>query len=294
MLSAQMNVIQSDIKVDPREQQQPEEIDIRQLPGIVATVVTTGVVDELYASHHEKLRVYNIEHGFRRIEYLKVPAVHVQAGRDTAVRYSLNHDCAWLLQIDADAAPFPPDALHQLLQRAFVEYPDADAIGAYCQVKRSYRPTIDTGTGTWEERFPGEGMLPVIRTGGHFLLTKTRAFRRFGPPWFRGRHVAPIVAAFAEVDTFARQRMAGDNPFAALPEWDSLLTDAKRAAGPNQVIVGEDAGFCDALCAAGGRIYVDSNLVVGHVQKQIVGPEDLKRAVNQRELMKRLACGVLE
>ena len=153
--------------------------------------------------------------------------------------------------------------------------------------------TIDTGTGRWEEHYPGEGVLPVIRTGGHFLLTKTSAYRRFGPPWHRTRLAARPIDALAEVDNFARQHLSGENPFRALPAWDTLTQRAKEASGAGPSSVGEDSGFCDALLAAGGKIYVDTDLWVGHVAKHVITPDMLKRELDLRRSRTRAACGVL-
>ncbi|NIV29482.1 MAG: hypothetical protein GWN58_08215, partial [Anaerolineae bacterium] len=109
-------------------------------------------------------------------------------GRDEACNHALQNNYDWILQIDADAAPIPPGSLERILNVAYVQQPDADVVGAYCQLKHPpFLPTIDTGTGTWEQIFPGEGVLEVMRTGGHFLLTKVPSLRRFGPPWFRTR-----------------------------------------------------------------------------------------------------------
>lgn len=195
--------------------------DIRNLSGMVATVVTTGSIDEMHAHFHEEMRVYNLTHGFDKIEYVKIPAVLVEPGRDTAAQHALSKGHDWLLQIDADAAPFPPNATEWLLNDAYVRCPESDAVGAYCQIKGSFICTIDTGTGKWEEHYPGDGLIQVIRTGAHFLFTKTRAFRRFGPPWFKSRRVERSIQAFVDFDSLARQHFDGNNPFVNRPEWGS-------------------------------------------------------------------------
>lgn len=269
------------------------DIDLRSLKGLIGTCVGMAGIEPDYASCHEEMRVYHVKQGFEKIEYLRFPTVLVEAGRDEVAMHALRNGYDWVLQIDADAAPFPPDACIRLLQRAFVEYPDADVMGAYCQLKGSFMPTIDTGTGRWEEHYPGEGVLPVIRTGGHFLLTKVNAYRRFGPPWHRTRLSLRPIDALAEVDNFARTHLSGANPFRQLPEWEQLTDAAKAASGAGPTSVGEDSGFCDALLAAGGKIYVDTDLWVGHVAKHVITPDMLKRSLDERRDRVRAACGVL-
>lgn len=269
-------------------------VDLRALRGLVATCIGMNGCDESYASAHEEMRFHNVKNGFDNIEYRRFSTVLVEAGRDECAMHALRCGYDYVLQIDGDAAPFRPDSLVHLLHQAFVAYPDSDAIGAYCQLKAEpYLPTIDTGSGRWEEHYPGEGVLPVIRTGGHFLLTKTRAYQRFGPPWHRTRLAMRPIDALAEVDNFARTQLDGLNPFRALPEWEQLTERAKAASGAGPSSVGEDSGFCDALLAAGGKIYVDTDLFVGHVAKHVITPDLLRRSLDERRAMTRAACGVL-
>lgn len=260
---------------------------------MVATCVGIGGVDADYAAAREEMRAYNIQNGFTNVEYSTFSCVLVESGRDAIAMHALQQNYDYVLQIDADAAPFPPNALVHLLRRAFVDLPDADVVGAYCQIKHApYLPTIDTGTGRWEEHYPGEGVLPVIRTGCHFHLTKVSAYRRFGPPWYRTRLAPSPIQALAEVDGFARQHLDGRNPFAGTQEWEYLTQLAKeRSMAPSPV--GEDSAFCDALLAAGGRIYVDCDLVAGHMVKVSVTPDMLKSALEGQRALKRASCGVL-
>lgn len=250
-------------------------------------------VDEQYASAHEEMRAWNIENGFVQVEYQRFPCVLVENGRDEVAMHALREKYDWVLQIDADAAPFPADALAKLLNRAYVDAPDADAVGAYCQLKQPpYLPTIDTGTGRWEEHYPGEGLLPVIRTGGHFLLQKTDAFRKIGaPPYHRTRIAPRPIEIFAEMDSFARTHLDGRNPFAETEEWQAL-SEIARAGSGGASWVGEDSGFCDNLTAAGGRIYVDTDLWVGHIAKVTITPKMLKDALDEQRTQVRAACGV--
>lgn len=268
---------------------------IRPLRGLVATCITTGSVDPDYAGCREEMRVWNVENGLRNVEYRNFYCVLVEAGRDNVVEHALREGYDYVLQIDADAAPFPADALARLLARAYLEHPDSDAFGAYCQLKQPpYLPTIDTGTGTWEVHYPGEGVLPAIRTGAHFLLTKKSAFAKMGaPPYFRTRRALRPIDALAEFDNLARTRLGGSNPFARLPAWEELVEHARENADGGPGSVGEDSGFCDRLLASGGKLYVDTDLVAGHVARTHISPSMLKSAISERERAVRSACGVL-
>lgn len=267
--------------------------DLRNLRGLVGTCVGMGGIDSSFSESLLHMALHNQSQGFTGVEYKQFHCVLVESGRDEVAMHAIKQGYDWILQIDADAT-FPPDALIRLLSRAFVEYPEADAVGAYCQLKQPpYLPTLDSGLGIWEERYPGEGMIPVIRTGGHFLLTKTSAFKKLGPPpWHRTRVAPRAIDIMREMDNFSRVACDGENPFARLPEWDRMLQRAKESSGGGPASVGEDSGFCDNLLAAGGRIYVDTDLVAGHVMKQSVTPQMLKDAFEDRRLKVRAACGV--
>jgi hypothetical protein len=198
----------------------------------------------------------------------------------------------WVLQIDADAAPIPHDIVLALLYDAYVLAPEADVVGAYCQLKTPpHLPTIDTGTGTWEIHFPGGGLLPVMRTGGHCLLVKTPILTRFGPPWFSTRRSMRPMDALHEIDNYARCKLDGENPLQETDAWKELVDHVKAEPGANHH-VGEDSGFCDAVKAVGGTILVDTNLVVGHVGKKIYSPIDLRDAVAERKANNLLGCGI--
>lgn len=271
-------------------------LDLRELRGLCATVVTTGHVDPDYAFALAEMRAWCAAHGFTNIEWRIFNAQFVETGRDEAVQHTLKERYDWLLQIDADAAPIPPDAIARILHTAYIGAPAADVVGAYCQLKSPpYLPTVDTGTGTWEPHFPGSGILPVIRTGGHFLLAKRAILERLAPgPWFRSRRTLRPIDAIRELDNYARIKLGGENPFSALPEWERLAQSAKAESGAQPATVGEDSGFSDRVKAAGGVIVVDTNLVVGHMARKPITPADLKAALAERDRRVALACGVLE
>jgi hypothetical protein len=272
----------------------PEVLDqLRALRGCVSTVVLTGNVESAYASCHEELRSFNDRNGFTNVEYRRSAATLVEAGRDAELQHMAEQKYAYCLQIDADAT-FNADSLVRILHTAFNLVPNSDAVGAYCQLKGSYSPTIDTGSGMWEIHFPGEGVLPVIRTGGHFLLVKASAVQKMGAaPWFRTRHAPRALDILAEVDNYARTKLSGRNPFSESDDWQKLLEHAKAGAAGGPSSVGEDSGFCDRLKACGGNIYVDSNIVTGHVYRDVITPKKLIDLLKERERKVKLACGVL-
>lgn len=279
----------------PTFEAQPQQADpierLRASRGLIATVNTTGLVEAQTADCLLRLALHNAAHGFTQIEYATFPAALVESGRDAVCQHALKEGYEWLLMIDGDAT-FQPEAFLRLLNVAFLTHPEADVVGAYAQLKGSMMPTIDTGSGTWEIHYPGEGVLPAIRTGGHFLLVKTACLRRFGPPWFRTREAWKPARALAEIDNFARMHCDGANPLTEHPAWRKLTAAAKGAPGTSAGAVGEDSAFCDALLAAGGRLVVDTDTVTGHITRKIIQPADLKARVARNEASLAAICGV--
>jgi hypothetical protein len=265
--------------------------DLTTLRGLVATANLTGTVHGPTADSTLALALTMRDHGFSQIEYRTFPCQLVESGRDAVCAHALQQNYDWLLMYDGDAT-FPADALLRLLHTAYVTHPRASVVGAYAQLKGNAIPTIDTGTGTWEPHFPGEGVLDVIRTGGHFILTKTSILRAFGPPWFRTRSAMRPIRALADLDNYARTKLDGQNPFAGLPEWETLLALARKESGAESS-VGEDSGFCDAVKASGGTILVDTSVVTGHIEQRVITPTDLSSRLAERERTLNLAVGVL-
>lgn len=261
--------------------------------GLIASISLSGSVRPEFSEAWADMRSWNDRNGFHGIEYRIENGVLVESARDAVAAHAVREGYEWVLQIDADAAPFPPHATAWMLERLFVTHPQLQAIGGYCQLKGPpHFPTIDTGTGTWEEHYPGEGVLPVIRTGAHFIMIKCEVFQRMAPPWFRTRVTPPPLVAMMEVDGFARQRNGGQNPLWNA-EWSNLMEEA-RASNPGRGVgpVGEDSSFCDYLTGQGGRIAVDTNLVVGHVGTKIIMPEDFAKAFREQLTSQRQALGV--
>lgn len=268
--------------------------NVKELRGVVASVVLTGTVMEEFSTCWTEARAYCIEHGFRAIEWRHFPAQLVEAGRDSVCAHALQQRYEWLLMVDADAT-FPADLVPKMLETAFVTHPDASVVSAYAQLRhKPYLPVIDTGTGTWEPHYPGEGVLPCIRVGTHCILVKTSALGFFGPPWFRTRQSLKPMDALREVDNYSRIKMHGENPFSESSEWKKLMELAKAEGGGSSSHVGEDSGFCDALLASGGKLYANCNIVTGHITKKILSANDLRESMREIEKIPRLAIGVLE
>lgn len=278
-----------------------EPLDIAGLKGYVCAISLTGSILPQFARCFMEMRSYNERIGLARIEY--DPGRHglfIEAARDDVIMHALDprgdrsepaYD--WVLQIDADAT-FPQETLHRLLQQAYVNAPNAGVIGAYSQLKpHPHLPTIDTGTGTWEEHYPGEGLLPVIRTGCHCVLIKTGVFSKIGgPPWFRTRMAQQPIRALREVDNFARTKLSGRNPFRDHPEWATLMEMAQQGAMQREAVVGEDSAFFDRCRAHNVPVMVDTDLVTGHIAQHVITPDKFKEALQKSRRMQRAALGV--
>ncbi|GAJ03734.1 unnamed protein product, partial [marine sediment metagenome] len=96
---------------------------LQEYKGLVATVCTSGDVKPQYAQAREDMRAWNIEHGFTNVEYRTFPAALVESGRDEIMTHALKEEYEWVLQIDADAGPFPNNTLMRLLHTAYEAFP---------------------------------------------------------------------------------------------------------------------------------------------------------------------------
>ena len=252
------------------------EPDIRNLRGLVATICLSGTVKPQYTAALMEMRSFNDRNDIHAVEYRVFNGVLVEEARDQVCLHALKEGYDYVLQIDADAAMFPPNSLARMLQTAFITDPNIDILGAYAQVKGGINlPTIDTGTGKWELIFPMQGILPVIRTGCHFLLTKCTALRTMKQPWFRTRRAIRPIDAIKDLDNFMRIHNNGQNPLYETPEWYAALNHAYEKTQPEPSAVGEDSSFCDKARALGLTIAVDTDLIVGHVSDKVITPQDL-------------------
>lgn len=275
---------------------QPQQIQIP--PGILC-VTTYGSIRQETAQALLELRSASEKNGLSNVAYVMMPGTLVEKARNEAVRQMLRAGAGWLCFVDGDMQ-FAPDSLHRLLATAYGELPHADVVGAYCPLRGDLAlPTIDSGTGTWESWFPGSGVVEVMRTGAAFLLVKRHVFEGLKDPWFRMRVPARPVDFLAEVDNFLRCRFDGRNPLRGLPgaEWEK----AEKAAQEDPSVVaeqfvpvevGEDSGFCDRARNAGFRIFVNTDIVCGHVDTKITSWQDHKKALAQMETTNLQCVGV--
>jgi len=221
-----------------------------------------------------------------------------RARNQAAVQMLKNPSFQWLLFVDGDCV-FPPDAMMRLLAYAYHENPVADVVGAYNPLRgEPYLPTIDTGTGTWENHYPGSGPLEVMRTGSAFVLIKRHVYERMEGPWYGTRHPMRPIDIFAELDNYANQKFDGGNPLAKTPEWQTLYNCARTEAStyqpnPPDGFCGEDSNFCDAVKAAGMRIFVHTDIICGHIDKRTITWKDHRRSMDAANERSRQACGIL-
>lgn len=268
-------------------------------PGSIV-MTTHGVVRGESAKCLNESRSFCEEQGLKNCTWDMVPGALVEKARNDAVRQMLARGQQWILQIDADMV-WDKAAVLQMLSFAFLANGPADVLGAYCTLKGEYKlPTMDTGTGTWESHYPGSGPVEVMRTGAAFLLAKRHVFERIQDPWFRMRVPARPIDFMAEVDNWARMKLHGQNPFRGMPggPWEKLEDLAKSdptAHRPNFVPaeVGEDSGFCDRVRNAGMRIFVHTDVVVGHLETVTSSWQDHKKAMDTMQAQQRQLCGAL-
>jgi hypothetical protein len=270
-----------------------------QVPNGLVSFTTHGSVLQETVQSMSDARSHCDKNGMTSIQWLMFPGSLVDKARNDAARAMLQSNCGWLLFVDCDMT-FAEDAVRRILQTAYGTHPWADIVGGYCCLRGQMAvPTIDTGTGTWESHFPGSGVLEVIRTGAAFLLVKRHVFEALEQPWFRLRVPTRPVDFMAEVDNFSRCKFDGQNIFRNLPgtPWETLENIARQESAPSHkdfipTEVGEDSAFCDRAKLAGFRIVVDTNIVIGHVHKMVIGPGDHKEAMEDRRRQWRLAVGV--
>lgn len=277
----------------------PEETQLKIAPGQVC-ITTYGPIRHETAMSVMEMRSFSERNGLLNVQWYSMPGVLVEKTRNEAVRTMLRDpNAAWLLFVDGDMV-CPPDALLKTVQVAYGSHPFADVLGGYCSLRGDMAlPTIDTGTGTWESWYPSSGVVEVMRTGAAFLLVKRHVVEQLHDPWFRMRVPARPVDFMAEVDNFARIKFDGQNPFRGLPSraWERLeqcATDDPSSAQFVPQEVGEDSGFCDRVRNAGFRIFVNTDVVTGHVDHRITGWIEHKEAMDRLDRNVRHAAGVLE
>jgi hypothetical protein len=278
-----------------------------EAPAGMFCITTTGSVIDSTMQSYSDLRSFNDRNGLVNIVYQPIRATLVDKARNDAVRTMLaNANLQYLIFLDGDME-WRPELVMQMLQTAYQQVPHADIVGGWCPLRgEPYLPTIDTGTGTWESTLPGQGPIEVIRTGGACLLIKRHVLEKMQAPWFGVRNSPRSLDTLLEFDNFARIKFDGRNPFTKLPEWAQLegcaADEATRyrqahpvdTAGSQFSSVGEDSNFADKCRALGFRIFVQTNVVCGHVDRKVIQPSDHIDAMKKLRRQENLACGILE
>lgn len=277
---------------------QPDQLQIG--PGHFC-ITTFGPIRHETAASVWEMRSFSERNGLNNVRWYTLPATLVEKARNEACRELLRDPAAqWLCFMDGDMTA-QPDALIRMLQSAYGETPQADVLGGYCCLRGDLAlPTIDSGTGTWESWFPNSGTVEVMRTGAAFLLVKKHVLEHMADPWFRLRVPSRPIDAMAEIDNFCRIKFDGQNPFRGLPgrEWERLEQCAIEdpSSAPEQFTpgeVGEDSGFCDRARNAGFRIFVDTSIVLGHIDTKIIDWTQHKEAIQNIEKNQRMVAGML-
>ena len=276
----------------------PEQQQI-QVPSGYICVTTYGMLTHQTASCLLAARSFCEKNGLLNLQWGTMPGALVEKARNEAVRQMLRAGHGFLIFVDGDCT-FDENAILHLIQSAYGEMPQADVMGGWCPLRGDLAlPTIDTGTGTWESHYPGSGILPVMRTGGAFLLVKRHVFEALRDPWFRMRVPARPFDMIGELDNWLRIKFDGQNPFR---DYGDYWARAEKAAqdDPSIVIenfvpveVGEDSGFCDRAKLAGFNLFVNTNIACGHVDVKVLTWADHKKAMGEAEKWQRLASGLL-
>ena len=275
----------------------PQQI---QIPNGLVCVTTYGMITQQTTQCLLNARSFSEKQGLQNVQWITMPGSLVEKARNETVRQLLRNGQGWLIFVDGDCT-FDENAIMLLLQAAYGEIPSADAMGGWCPLRGDLAlPTIDTGTGTWESHYPGSGILPVMRTGGAFLLVKRHVFEAMKDPWFRMRVPARAIDFLGETDNWLRIKFDGKNPFREQdPDtWDRAMKAAQD--DPSIVIenfvpveVGEDSGFCDRAKLAGFNLFVNTNIACGHVDAKVLTWADHKKAMDDAAKWQRLASGLL-
>lgn len=272
------------------------------IPPGMACVTTFGHIQMETVQSLWEVRSQSEKQGLNNVFWTMVPGSLVEKARNDAVRQMLQRGLQWLWFFDGDMT-MPPDGLLRLLRTAYAILPHADVVGGYCNLRSGDQgpalPTIDTGTGTWESWYPNSGVPEVMRTGAACLLVKRHVFERMRDPWFRMRVPARPADFMAEFDNFARIKFDGRNPFRGLDgsPWERLEECARQDPSSNgqwtPAEVGEDSGFCDRAKLLGFRLFVDTEVVCGHVDRKVTTWADHKQAMDKLRLQHRQCVGVL-
>ena len=269
-----------------------------QVPAGAVVLTTYGSITMETMAAWGNMREHTIRAGITPV-WSMVHGTLVDRARNQAVVEFLRNQppLGWMLFVDGDAI-FGADSLLKILMTAYGDYPQADAVGAYCTLRgEPYLPTIDTGTGTWESVLPGQGVMEVMRTGSAFILLKRHCFERVEGPWYGTRNPMRPLDALAEVDNFAHTKFDGRNPLADTAEWQALLKCAKddpSSQQPHNItqFVGEDSNWCDRMRFAGMRVFVNTDVEVHHLDRVVRSAKDHREVMERNAALTRVLVGV--
>lgn len=271
-----------------------------QVPKGLVVMTSHGSVRQETTGAWGDSRAFFAANGITNVTWQIVPGALVDKTRNEAVVQMLGDPQAqFLLMIDADMT-WRADAPLQLIERAFNSLPIADIIGGWCPLRGwPYLPTIDPGSGTWEPVAPMSGVIEVMRTGGAFVLIKRHVFERMSAPWYHVNFAPKALDALQAVETYALTKFDGRNPLRGLPEWALLEKCALEESQPQANSypyqhIGEDSGFADKARALGFRIWVDTDVVVNHVESHIITADKHLEAMRELRENEAYAAGVLE
>lgn len=174
----------------------------------------------------------------------------------------------WVLFIDDDMT-WQPDALIRLIARLHelrVEGFEVDILGALCCRRvYPYQPTMyaqpepGKGSYTFIERWDDE-VVEVDATGMAFAIVTRQCLERLGGP----------------MPPYEERKNERRHP--DFFKWQGAL--------------GEDLRFCQEVRRAGGRVFVDTTVEIGHVATHVVGYRDYLKAMIERpieEVQRRIA-----
>lgn len=277
----------------------PDQTQQITVPSGLICVTTFGYITQQTVQSLLDARSFCEKQGLANLQWLMLPGALVEKARNEATRQCLKAGHGFLLFIDGDTV-FPQEAVIQLITSAYGELPQADVMGAWVPLRGELAlPTIDDGTGTWNSHYPGSGIIPVMRTGGAFLLVKRHVFEALKDPWFRMRVPARAIDMIAELDNWLRIKFDGQNPFRNYGDYwakaEKAATDDPSVVVENfvPVEVGEDSGFSDRVKLAGFNIFVNTNIACGHVDHVVLNWQKHKSAMDEAAKWQRLASGLL-
>src|SRR5437899_12608170 len=118
----------------------PQQI---QIPSGFVCVTTYGMITQQTVQCLLNARSFCEKQGLINIQWVMIPGALVEKSRNEAARQMLRGGHGFIIYIDGDCT-FEENALLALLQSAYGEVPQADAMGGWCPLRGELAlPTID-------------------------------------------------------------------------------------------------------------------------------------------------------